>query len=258
MELLCFIASLLILSETSFLTVNALKKRTPKTRGKRKIYVDTSSLMDGRILEVAKTGFLSDDLIIPRSVIRELQLLADEKDSEKRTRARFGMDVANELERVVYFNTEILQDALDRTPVDERLLSLAKENNGIILTCDFNLSKVAATEKIETLNINDLALVLRNEFLPGEKFVVKITTKGSNPKQGIGYLKDGTMVVVDNAAKKIGQELEVYFVRFLQTSSGKMIFANQRSSRKNSSPKAFSSGRELRSQSPSRQARQKR
>ena len=258
MELFILIISLLILGETSFLSYNRAlelkKKSTGRGRG-RKIYVDTSSLMDGRILEVAKTGFFSDDLIIPRSVIRELQLLADGKDSEKRSRARFGMEVANELERVVYFNTEILQDELDRTPVDERLLALAKENGGVILTCDFNLSKVAATENIETLNINDLALVLRNEFLPGEKFVVKITTKGSNPKQGIGYLQDGTMVVVDNAAKKIGQELEVSFVRFLQTSSGKMIFANCSSLGKSMRTSKKNSGLKLRSRSQSRQDR---
>ena len=254
MELFSLVISLIILGETSFLSFLMLKKEKVRGRGKRKVYVDTSSLMDGRILEVAKTGFLSDDLIIPRSVIRELQLLADGKDSEKRARARFGMDVANELERVVYFNTEILQDELDRTPVDERLLSLAKENKGIILTCDFNLSKVAATENIETLNINDLALVLRNEFLPNEKIVVKITTKGSNPKQGIGYLKDGTMVVVDNAAKKIGQELEVSFDRFLQTSSGKMIFATQMNPKKNSKKTNILSRSRSYSQSRSRRA----
>ena len=212
------------MAETTFLVVKNLRKNI-SSNGKRKIYVDTSALMDGRVLAVAQTGFISDDLIIPRSVIRELQLLADGKDSEKRARARFGMDIVNELERVVYFNTTILQDELDRTPVDERLLQLAKENHGAILTCDFNLGKVAATEKIDVLNVNDLALVLRNEFLPGEKLNVKIVSAGSNPKQGVGYLPDGTMVVVDNAANKINSEITVEFVRFLQTSAGKMMFA---------------------------------
>ena len=213
-----------IFGETTFLFVKNLRK-IPSSGSKRKIYVDTSALMDGRILAVAQTGFVGDDLIIPRSVIREMQLLADGKDSEKRARARAGLDVVNELERVVYFNTEILQDELDRTPVDERLMELAKANHGAILTCDFNLAKVAATEKIEILNINDLALVLRSEFLPGEKLNVKIIALGSNPKQGIGYLPDGTMVVVDNAANKLNSEITVEFVRFLQTSAGKMMFA---------------------------------
>ena len=108
---------------------------------KRKIYVDTSTLMDGRILAVAGTGFISDDLVIPRSVVRELQLLADGKDSEKRTRARFGLDVVSDLERVVAVNTEILADPLDHTPVDERLIELAQANHGAILTNDYNLNK---------------------------------------------------------------------------------------------------------------------
>lgn len=216
---------ILIFLETSFLTARSFKKSIGSS-GKRKIFVDTSALMDGRILAVAKTGFIGDDLIIPRSVIREMQTLADGKDSEKRMRARAGMDVVNELERIVYFNTEILQDELDHTPVDERLLELAKKNHGLILTNDFNLGKVAATEKVEVLNINNLAMTLRGDFMPGERTKIKILTEGSNPKQGVGYLPDGTMAVVDNASKMIGKEVEIEFVRSLQTSAGRMMFAN--------------------------------
>lgn len=216
---------LLILIETSFLTINNFRKKSAYS-GRRKIYVDTSALMDGRILAVAKTGFIGDDLIIPRSVIREMQVLADGKDSEKRMRARAGMDVVNELERIVYFNTEILQDELDHTPVDERLLELAKKNHGLILTNDFNLGKVATTEKIEVLNINDLAMTLRGDFLPGERTKIKILAEGSNPKQGVGYLPDGTMAVIDNASRMVGKEVEIEFVRSLQTSAGRMMFAS--------------------------------
>lgn len=216
---------ILIFLETSFLTARSFKKSIGSS-GKRKIFVDTSALMDGRILAVAKTGFISDDLIIPRSVIREMQTLADGKDSEKRMRARAGMDVVNELERIVYFNTEILQDELDHTPVDERLLELAKKNHGLILTNDFNLGKVAATEKVEVLNINNLAMTLRGDFMPGERTKIKILAEGSNPKQGVGYLPDGTMAVVDNASKMIGKEVEIEFIRSLQTSAGRMMFAN--------------------------------
>ena len=230
MELFILLTSLAILGETTYLTIKNSGK-TISTNAKRKVYVDTSALMDGRILQVAQTGFIGDDIIIPRSVIRELQLLADGKDSEKRARARLGLDIVNELERVVFFTTIILQDELDRTPVDERLLELAKKNKGLIMTCDFNLAKVAATENIEVLNINDLALTLRNEFLPGEKINIKIVATGSNPKQGVGYLPDGTMVVVDNAANKINSEITVEFVRFLQTSAGKMMFAKLSSSK---------------------------
>ena len=216
---------ILIFLETSFLTTRSFKKSIGSS-GKRKIFVDTSALMDGRILAVAKTGFIGDDLIIPRSVIREMQTLADGKDSEKRMRARAGMDVVNELERIVYFNTEILQDELNHTPVDERLLELAKKNHGLILTNDFNLGKVAATEKVEVLNINNLAMMLRGDFMPGERTKIKILAEGSNPKQGVGYLPDGTMAVVDNASKMIGKEVEIEFIRSLQTSAGRMMFAN--------------------------------
>ena len=223
MEFLIILA-LLIFLETTTLLFLRLKKPVLNSRARRKIYVDTSALMDGRILAVAKTGFIGDDLIIPRSVIREMQTLADGKDTEKRMRARAGMDVVDELERIVFFNTEILQDELDHTPVDERLLALAKENHGLILTNDFNLGKVAKTEKIEVLNINDLALTLRSNFLPGDKMKIKIIGAGSNPKQGVGYLPDGTMAVVDNASKMVGKEVEIGLVRYLQTSAGRMMF----------------------------------
>lgn len=225
MESFLIIILTLILIETSYLVIKSSKKSILNTNQKRKVYVDTSALMDGRILPVAGTGFISDDLIIPRSVIRELQLLADGNDSEKRTRARFGLDLINELERVVYFNVTILQDDLDRTPVDERLIELAKANHGVILTNDYNLGKVASTENIDVLNINNLATVLRDEYLPGERLRLKISNEGSNPKQGIGYLPDGTMVVVDNAKRYIGKEIEVETIRFLQTNSGRMMFA---------------------------------
>lgn len=225
MELFLIIITVAILVETTYIAIKTSHKHLLGSNQKRKIYIDTSALMDGRILSVAQTGFIGDDLIIPRSVIRELQLLADGKDAEKRTRARFGMDVARELERVVYCDTTILQDTLDRTPVDERLLQLAKENHGVICTVDFNLGKVAATEGIDIINVNELAMTLRSEYLPGDRAKVKITTSGSNPKQGVGHLKDGTMVVVDNAQKYIGKEIEVEFVRFHQTASGRMLFA---------------------------------
>ncbi len=251
MEFLIILVVLIFL-ETSALLFLRLKKPVLNSRARRKIYVDTSALMDGRILAVAKTGFLGDDLIIPRSVIREMQTLADGKDSEKRMRARAGMDVVNELERVVYFNTEILQDELDHTPVDERLIALAKENHGLILTNDFNLGKVAKTEKIDVLNINDLALTLRSDYLPGDKMIIKIISVGSNPKQGVGYLPDGTMAVVDKASKMVGKEVEVELVRYLQTSAGRMMFGKLISSRQSSGLKTMKQGQKLKQKTQSR------
>ena len=231
MNLFIFIIVALIFIETTFLSIKSFHKFNLTQNPKRKVYVDTSALMDGRILAVAQTGFIGDDIIIPRSVIREMQLLADGKDSEKRIRARHGLDVVNELERVVYFDTTILQDDLDRTPVDERLIELAKANRGLILTNDYNLNKVATAERIEVLNINDLALVLRSEYLPGDKLSVKITGEGSNRGQGIGYLPDGTMVVVSNAKSKIGKKVNIELVNYRQTSAGKMMFAKVTASR---------------------------
>lgn len=225
MEIFILVIVLLLLAESTAILAIVSKKLTKKS-SRRKIYVDTSALMDGRIVAVAQTGFIGDDLIIPRSVIRELQLLADGKDREKRERARTGMDNANELERVIYCNVTILQDPLDRTPVDERLLALAKENHGLICTTDFNLNKVAATEGIDVLNVNDLALALNNDYTAGRRFKVKITSLGSNPGQGVGH-KDGVMIVVDNAAKNLGTEIEVESVRFIQTSAGRMMFAKK-------------------------------
>lgn len=225
MELAILIITLLILGETSILTLKSRKHPLITTNQKRKVYIDTSALMDPRLIEVAKTGFLGDDFVIPRSVTNELQLLADGKDSEKRLRARAGLDTVRELERVVFFNTTILDDELDHTPVDNRLMELAKANHGLILTNDYNLSKVAATEHIDTLNLNVLALTLRNQYLPGERAKVKIVSAGSNPHQGVAYLRDGTMVVVDHASDKLGQEIEVEFIRLNQTASGTMLFA---------------------------------
>ena len=236
MEIFIIVIVLLILVETTFLTVR--HKIKPSSNSKRKVYVDTSTLIDGRILEVAKTGFISDDLVVPRSVIRELQLLADGKDNEKRTRARHGLDVVNELERVIYCDTTILPDDLDHTPVDERLIELAHQNHGAIMTNDYNLNKVATTEKIDVLNINDLAMVLRNNYLPGEKFKVKITDTGSGPRQGVGHLPDGTMVVIENGKSKLGKTVMVEFHRFHQTSAGKMMFAKLATNSRTKTPRS--------------------
>ena len=222
MELFTLLICLAIFAETTILVV---RKYKPTNTSRRKIYVDTSALIDGRIVNIAKSGFLDGDLIILKSVLLELQLIADGKDSEKRIRARAGLTNASELERVVNINTEIIDDTGGLKKVDEELLKYAKENKGAILTMDYNLIKVAEAEKIEALNINDLALATRSEFLPGEKVKIKILDKGSNKGQGVGHLDDGTMVVVDKAANKIGHEVTVELTKFYETPAGKMIFA---------------------------------
>lgn len=244
MDLLILIIALLLLAEMTVIFIKNSQKPFLGTNQKRKLYVDTSALMDPRFVSVAKTGFISDDLIIPRSVINELQLLADGKDHDKRMRARAGLDSVRELERVVFFNLTILDDALDRTPVDNRLLELARSGRSAIITNDYNLKKVAATEHIDALSLNELALVMRNEYLPGERATVKIVSVGSGQGQGVGYLRDGTMVVVDRGGNQIGKEVEVEFERLNQTAAGSMMFASLVNSKSNQSsvspPKSLS------------------
>lgn len=195
------------------------------SNGKRKIYVDTSVLIDGRIINIARTGFLDGDLIILKTVLLELQLIADGKDSNKRNLGRTGLDNVAELERVINIDTIVVDDTGGNKKVDEQLLKYAKENKGAIMTIDFNLIKVAEAEKIETLNVNDLALSVRNEFMPGERFKIRIKEKGSEKGQGVGHLPNGVMVVVENAASRINKEVDVKIVRQHETSSGRILFA---------------------------------
>ena len=214
----------IFLETTAILITNSLKGLG--ALGRQKVVVDTSALMDGRILSVAQTNFLGFDLIIPRSVLQELQLLADGKDNDKRNRARFGLDVANDLGSVENLKVKIHQDSLRRGEfVDEKLIKLAKKTHSYICTTDFNLNKVAISEGIKVLNINDLALVMKNQYLPGERIRVKITGVGSNQSQGVGHLQDGTMVIVEDGNTHVNSELDVDILKFLQTSAGRMIFA---------------------------------
>ena len=222
MEYLILAICGVILVETTFLT---FRRFQPSRSGKRKIFVDTSALIDGRILNVAKTGFLDGDLVILKSVLRELQLLADGKDAEKRSRARSGLENVAELERVIEVNTEIMDDGEKGAKVDDLLLEKAREYGGVVLTLDYNLIKVAEAEKVGTLNLNDLALALKTDFKPGRRVRIKIVDRGSNRGQGIGHLEDGAMVVVERASNKVGKEVTVELERLRETSAGRMIFA---------------------------------
>ena len=203
------------------------KEKTPLIRkANKRVLVDTSILIDGRFLAVAKTGFINFDILIPRSVVGELQILADGGDDEKRTRARYGLDIISALQGEKGLNVSILADGNSaKEGVDNRLLNLAKKMNAVILTADYNLNKVAKVEGIEVLNINELVQSVRADFLPGEKLMLEITGRGNEKKQGVGHLPDGTMVVVENAESLVGTTCEVEFIRSLQTPAGKMMFA---------------------------------
>jgi rRNA-processing protein FCF1 len=190
------------------------------------VFIDTSVLIDGRIVAIAQTGFIPGTLIVPRSVVGELQFLADNADTEKRERARRGLDVVKELQAIDGLEVELLQDGSKAEEgVDERLLTLAKKHRGMLCTIDFNLNKVAQVESIRVLNVNELARQLRMTHLPGEHIELELTDKGSDGHQAVGHLSDGTMVVVEQARKQIGQTATVEIIRSLQTAAGRMMFA---------------------------------
>ena len=225
MEIINTAVLMAILAESSYLVAVNTKKISRKSEV-RPIFVDTSVLIDGRIIAVAQSGFVGGTLNIPRSVIGELQFLADHSDTEKRARARHGLDVVSELQKMPGIKVEIFQDgSRAEEGVDERLLKLAKKHGGSICTIDYNLNKVAVVENIKVLNVNDLAMSLRMAYLPGEKILLELTGKGQDGHQAVGHLADGTMVVVEHASNMIGRTIEVEFVRSLQTAAGKMMFA---------------------------------
>ena len=225
LQLILVAVLLVVLAEVTFLVAKLPRSSAFKKQG-RPVFIDTSVLIDGRIISVAKSGFMTDTLVIPRSVIGELQFLADNADHEKRARARHGLDIVTELQAIPNVTVEIFQDGSKATEgVDERLLKLAKEHSGAICTIDYNLNKVAVVEGITVLNINELAQTLRMAYLPGEKMLLELVQKGQDSHQGVGYLSDGTMVVVENAVKLIGKTVEIEFIRSLQTAAGKMMFA---------------------------------
>lgn len=224
METLTLVAVLVLLAEATYLVVKL--PRQASRRPGRQILVDTSVLIDGRIIAVAKSGFIGGTLVIPRSVIGELQFLADNADHEKRARARFGLDVVTELQNIPQVEVEILQDGSKAAEgVDERLLALAKKSGAAICTIDYNLNKVAVVEGIDVVNVNELAQSLRMAHLPGERMRIELVQKGQDSHQGVGYLGDGTMVVVEHASKLIGKTVEVEIIRSLQTAAGRMMFA---------------------------------
>lgn len=214
----------IILLQTSYLTWRTLSKSGMFRR--QKIICDTSVLIDGRIVSIARSGFLTSQLVIPKSVVRELQYMADKADSLKRERARYGLDVVSELQSINHVDVVIYDDgAISSGGVDEQLLVIARRLNARLSTTDYNLNKVARTENITVVNVNELAHALRPMHLPGEVISVTIVAPGQNKDQGVGYLDDGSMVVVDGALSLIHQTIEVETVRVLQTEAGRMVFA---------------------------------
>jgi uncharacterized protein YacL len=188
--------------------------------------LDTSVLIDGRIVDVAETGFFSGRLIIPAFVLHELQMVADSQDAMKRQRGRRGLDILKRLQEGQDINVKIYdKDFPNIKEVDTKLIELAKELGAKIATTDFNLNKVAALQGVGVLNVNDLANALKPVVLPGDNFAIYLAKEGKEKAQSVGYLDDGTMIVVDEARRFIGKRVDVSVNSILQTSAGRMIFA---------------------------------
>jgi uncharacterized protein YacL len=226
--LMCYVGLVIGTSKGDLLNLSALGDLFSSERagGKRNLKVlDTSAIIDGRIADMAETGFLEGSLVIPEFILRELQMVADSQDSSRRQRGRRGLDVLQRMQANAQLTIQIVPDDYPAIrEVDLKLIELAKDLEAKILTNDFNLNKVAHLHNVEVLNINDLANSLKPVVLPGERMNIMILKEGKEYNQGVGYLDDGTMVVVDHARRMIGRQVEISVTSVLQTASGKMIF----------------------------------
>lgn len=196
-------------------------------RGSAYVILDTSAIIDGRIADISHTGFITGTMLIPRFVLNELQHIADSPDVLRRNRGRRGLDMLNKLQKDSTVPIQISEvDVADLAEVDAKLVKVARNLHASIVTNDFNLNRVAELQGVRVLNINELANAVKPVVLPGEDLRILVIQEGKEIGQGVGYLDDGTMVVIENGRKFIGQEIEVTVTRVLQTVAGRMIFAH--------------------------------
>jgi uncharacterized protein YacL len=242
------------LSKAELLNLNAIGLFNGEGASKHSVKIlDTSVIIDGRIADIAESGFVDGTLVIPQFVLRELQLVADSADSMKRNRGRRGLDVVQRLQKTSQIEVQLVDDdPVNVREVDLKLIELAKIYRCRIVTNDFNLNKVAQVHGVDVLNINELANSLKPVVLPGESMRVFILKEGKEHNQGVAYLDDGTMVVVDNAKRQISRNVDIIVTSVLQTTAGKMIFGkfDERPSDRSSHP---SSERHSPSPAPSQQ-----
>lgn len=205
------------------------KKETPAF-GNNPILLDTNVLIDGRILPIVNSGFFSGTLLVPKFVLGEIQHIADESDPIRRAKGRRGLDVVSKLKSQKtnpFVKTKILDEDDTSVPeVDHRLVSLAKKWKTKLLTIDFNLAQVARVQGVKVMNVNDLAQALKVALIPGEELIVHIAHAGKERNQGVGYLADGTMVVVEDAGNRIGQDVATMIIKIHQTPAGQLFFAH--------------------------------
>ena len=201
-------------------------KNLPPQEPQRKILVDTSAIIDGRIADIVKTGFLGGELVVPKFVLNELQFVSDSADGLRRQRGRRGIEVLTELQHNDLVPVTISDvDVEGVREVDDRLVVLARQMNAPILTNDYNLNRIAEIQGVEVLNVNDLANAVKVILLPGETFEIRVIQEGKEFNQGVGYLEDGTMVVIENGQRYLEKNIPVTVTKILQTSAGRMIFA---------------------------------
>ena len=224
---MAFLGMIIGATKGDLLNLQALGGLIGAERGPKRYYkvLDTSVIIDGRIADICEAGFLDGILLIPRFVLRELQLVADSADPLKRNRGRRGLDILQRMQKMPHVETEIVdQDFPHVRDVDMKLIELARCYEAKVVTNDFNLNKVAQLQGIKVLNINELANALKPVVLPGEIMTVFILKEGKEANQGVAYLDDGTMVVVDNARRLISKTIDIVVTSVLQTTAGKMIF----------------------------------
>jgi len=207
-------------------------QQTGSSKYARPKILDTSVIIDGRIADICKTGVVEGELVVPGFVLKELQHIADSSDALKRNRGRRGLDILNTMQKDLRQPITVEEkDYDDIAEVDSKLIRLAYDVNGVVVTNDYNLNKVAGVKKVPVLNINELANALRPVVLPGEEMHVTVMNEGKEAGQGVGYLDDGTMIVVEAGRKHVGQDVEVIVTSVLQTSAGRMIFAKLKQDR---------------------------
>ena len=224
--------SLLLQTKDDFRFVIPYVEFARELKGGKPLILDSSALIDGRIAEVVDTRIIDAQIIVPRFVLHEVQEIADSGDKSRRTRGRRGLDVlakmqASELADVVVHETPEPTGTDQTKAVDDRLVDLAKQLGGRIVTNDFNLNKVAAVQGVNCINLNDVATALKPRYLPGDHVIIRVQKEGESPGQGIGYLDDGTMVICEQAAQRRGKEIDVIITSVLQASGGRMLFGRE-------------------------------
>jgi uncharacterized protein YacL len=225
---LCYVCiSVLWQTKDDFRFIIPYVEFSREVKGQKPYILDTSVVIDGRIADVIETGILENQLIMPRFVLAELQAIADSSEKIRRARGRRGLDVLNKLRNNAKVDLTIYDNEtaeMDGQPVDMKLLLLAKKLDGKIVTGDYNLNKVARLQNVQVINLNDIANSLKPVFLPGEKVIVRVVKPGEEAGQGIGYLDDGTMIVIEEGRNHVGKDVNITVTSMLQTSAGRMVF----------------------------------